>query len=130
MCYYLAFVNFELMDNNSFVAWFWEWLYHAKEMILRVFFFMIISIVSAIARIAYELLVDNKVVKFWQVCLSIFISVYVGVWIGLYVDSLAWSANTQHMTVAFASLLSNSIMKKVLTLDIESLNKLKDIFKK
>ncbi len=123
------------MDNNSLLTWFWEWLYHAKEMILRVFFFIIISVVSALVRIAYELLVDNKAIKWWQVCLSIFISVYVGVWIGIYVDSLKWSANTQHMVVAFASLLSNSIMKKALTLDIESLknidlNKIKDIFKK
>lgn len=117
------------------MSWLWEWLYHAKEMILRVFFFIIISVVSALVRIAYELLVDNKAIKWWQVCLSIFISVYVGVWIGIYVDSLKWSANTQHMVVAFASLLSNSIMKKALTLDIESLknidlNKIKDIFKK
>jgi ABC-type nitrate/sulfonate/bicarbonate transport system permease component len=123
------------MDNNSLLTWFWEWLYHAKEMILRVFFFIIISVVSAIARIAYELLVDNKTIKVWQVCLSIFISVYVGVWIGVYIGSLGWSENTQHMVVAFASLLSNSIMKKALTLDIESLknidlNKIKDIFKK
>jgi ABC-type nitrate/sulfonate/bicarbonate transport system permease component len=123
------------MDNNSLLTWFWEWLYHAKEMILRVFFFIIISVVSALVRIAYELLVDNKAIKWWQVCLSIFISVYVGVWVGVYVGSLAWGENTQHMVVAFASLLSNSIMKKALTLDIESLknidlNKIKEIFKK
>ena len=118
------------MDNNSLLTWFWEWLYHAKEMILRVFFFIIISVVSAVARIAYELLVDNKTIKVWQVCLSIFISVYVGVWIGVYAGSLGWGENTQHMVVAFASLLSNSIMKKALTLDIESLDKIKNIFKK
>jgi hypothetical protein len=123
------------MDNNSLLTWFWDWLYHAKEMILRVFFFIIISVVSALVRIAYELLVDNKAIKWWQVCLSIFISVYVGVWVGVYVGSLAWGENTQHMVVAFASLLSNSIMKKALTLDIESLknidlNKIKEIFKK
>jgi hypothetical protein len=123
------------MDNNSLMSWLWEWLYHAKEMILRVFFFIIISVVSALVRIAYELLVDNKAIKWWQVCLSIIISMYVGMFVGVYVTTLNWTINYQFMAVAFASLASHSIMKKALTLDIESLknidlNKIKDIFKK